>query len=52
MSVLIDSTLDELDRQVLELKRELAMVEELRRQLSPTRDDPPGRGTVESSRTR
>lgn len=52
VSGLIDSTLDELDQQVRELKRELAMVEELRRQLSPTQDDPPGRGTPASSRTR
>jgi hypothetical protein len=37
----IDSTLDELDRTVRELKRELSQVEELRRHLSPTRDEPP-----------
>ncbi|MBV9336500.1 MAG: hypothetical protein JO243_11465 [Solirubrobacterales bacterium] len=41
MSGLIDTTLDELDRQVRELRRELAQVEELRRRLSPTGDKPP-----------
>jgi hypothetical protein len=39
VSVLIDNTLDELDRQLRELKRELTRIETLRRQLSPS-DDP------------
>lgn len=41
MTGLIDSTLDELDREVRELKRELAALEGFRRQLSPTAADPP-----------
>jgi hypothetical protein len=41
VSGLIDSTLDELDRQVRELKRELTMIEAFRRQLSPLHDDSP-----------
>jgi hypothetical protein len=39
VSALIDSTLDELDRQVRELRRELTRIDALRRQLSPS-DDP------------
>jgi ribosomal protein L29 len=38
MSGLIDTTLDELDRQVRELERELAALRALRRDLSPSVD--------------
>jgi len=53
MSILIDGTLDELDRQVRDLKRELTMIETLRRQLSPGDDPPaprPGAGPASSPR--
>jgi hypothetical protein len=53
MSILIDSTLDELDQQVRELKRDLTMIETLRRRLSPG-DNPPasrlGAGPASSPR--
>jgi hypothetical protein len=50
MSALIDSTLEELDRQVRQLKRELTALEGVRRQLSPTAADPPA--TQRAARTR
>jgi hypothetical protein len=41
MSGLIDNTLDELDYHVRQLKRRLAELEEVRRQLSPEAADTP-----------
>jgi hypothetical protein len=52
VSGLIDNTLDELDYHVRQLKRRLAELEEIRRQLSPEAAGPPGTQLAGTRETR
>ena len=52
MSGLIDNTLDELDHHIRTLKRQLAELEEHRRELSPTAADPPTPRPAATAKTR